>query len=212
MVAIVNTSAYMGNPSLKKVGTNVEWTPEMVSEWEKCREDSVYFTNNYIKIINLNDGLVNFIPYDYQVEILKTVQNHRYTILNCSRQSGKTTALVASILHYAIFNDEKTVAILANKRETALEILGRVQLAYENLPSFLQHGVVTFNKSYITLENKSRIMAFASSSGAIRGYSINFLFIDECVSGDTLVTVKDINTGEVFIKHIEDLYEELSFE
>ena len=108
-----------------------------------------------------------------------TVDSDEHTFYSNDILSHNTTALVAAVLHYAIFNDEKTVAVLANKRETALEILGRIQLAYENLPSFLQHGIITFNKSYITLENKSRIMAFASSSGAIRGYSINFLFIDE---------------------------------
>jgi hypothetical protein len=175
-----NENHYMGNVNLKKVGTNIEWTPHLLEEFQKCRDDIVYFTTTYIKIINLNEGLVNFVPYDYQEEILKTIHDNRYTIITTGRQSGKTTSLVAAILHYAIFNDEKTVAVLANKRETALEILGRIQLAYENLPSFLQHGIITFNKSYISLENKSRIMAFASSSGAIRGYSINFLFIDEC--------------------------------
>jgi len=170
---------YKGNSLLKKSGTNIEWTPEMVEEWQKCAADPIYFTQNYIKIIHVDKGIINFIPYDYQEEIIRTVHDNRYTIVLTGRQSGKTTSIVASILHYVTFNDEKTVALLANKGDTAREILNRIQIAFENLPPFLQHGVVEFNKGSMVLENNCRIIASSTSGSAIRGFSISFLYVDE---------------------------------
>lgn len=171
---------YKGNNFLKKSGTSINWTPEMLSEYIKCKDDIVYFTNTYIKIIHVDRGMINFIPFDFQEQIIETVHKNRFTILNCSRQSGKTTAISANILHYVIFNSEKTVALLANKGDTAREILGRIQLAYENLPTWLQQGVLKFNEGSLELENNSRIIATSTSSSAIRGYAISFLYIDEC--------------------------------
>jgi hypothetical protein len=171
---------YLGNPNLKKSGTNISFTPHMVEEWTKCRDDPVYFTRNYIKIIHVDKGMINFLPYDYQEEIIQTVHDNRYSIILTGRQSGKTTSIVASILHYVTFNDEKTVALLANKGDTAREILNRIQIAYENLPEWLQHGTIEFNKGSMVLENKCRIIASSTSSSAIRGFSISFLYIDEC--------------------------------
>lgn len=175
-----NDRGYLGNRKLKKSGTPIDWTPEMVQEWIKCRDNPIYFTERYIKIINLNDGLVNFYPYDYQKQIIQTIHEERFTIVLTGRQSGKTTSLISSVLHFVLFNDDKTAAILANKGDTAREILGRIQLAYENLPKWMQHGVKEYNKGSMELENNSRILAAATSSAAIRGYSISFLFIDEC--------------------------------
>lgn len=199
---------YNGNTKLKKPGAQVTWTEEMAMEWGRCMNDPVYFTENYIKIVNLNDGLVNFYPYDYQKQIIETIHDERFTIVLTGRQSGKTTSLVASIVHYVVFNEEKTVALLANKGDTAREILNRIQLAYENLPSWMQHGIIEFNKGSMDLENGSRILAGSTSSDSIRGFSINFLYIDECVVGDTIVMVRDDDTGEVKLMKIEELYDE----
>lgn len=174
------STGYLGNPNLKRTGVHHDFTPEMEAEWIKCAKDPIYFTENYIKIINLNDGLVNFRPYDYQRQIIQNIHEERFTIILTGRQSGKTTSLVASILHYVIFNDDKTVALLANKGDTAREILGRIQLAYESLPTWLQQGIVEYNKGSMELENNSRIIAGSTSSSSIRGYSISFLYIDEC--------------------------------
>ena len=80
---------FLGNPNIKPFGANIDWTQEMVEEWEKCYRDPIYFTEKYVKIINLNKGLVNFVPYDYQREIIQTIHDERFTILACCRQSGK---------------------------------------------------------------------------------------------------------------------------
>lgn len=86
---VTKTLGYSGNPNLKKIGADVQWTPSMLEEWVKCRDDIVYFTRNYIKIIHVDKGMINFLPFDFQEQIIETVHDNRFTILNCSRQSGK---------------------------------------------------------------------------------------------------------------------------
>ena len=106
------------------------------------------------------------------------MHDERFTICKLPRQSGKSTTIVSYLLHYALFNPNCNIAILANKSSTARDILGRLQLAYENLPKWLQQGVINWNKGSIELENKSSIVASTSSS-AIRGGSYNIIFLDE---------------------------------
>jgi hypothetical protein len=170
---------YNGNALLKRSNQKIEWTPELVQEYVKCSNDVVYFTETYMKIINIDKGLVNFILYDYQKDMLTAMADNRFNIIATARQAGKSTVTCAFILWYIIFHPEKTVALLANKGETAREILGRVQLAYQHLPRWLQQGIKEWNKGSMELENNSRVLAAATSSDAIRGYSINLLFIDE---------------------------------
>lgn len=175
---------YNGNPNLKRSGVQVNWSPEMVQEWVKCSQDVVYFVSKYMKIVNVDRGLISFEPYDYQVEMLKAMQEERYCIFSTSRQAGKSTVTCGFILWYIIFHSDKNVALLANKAETAREILGKVQLAYQHLPKWLQHGVLEWNKGSFHLENNSQVLATATSSDNIRGFSINLLFIDEAAFVD----------------------------
>ena len=170
---------YNGNANLKRSNQAIEWTPDLVQEYVRCSKDVVYFTETYMKIINVDKGLVNFKLYPYQVEMLKSFADNRFNIVTTARQAGKSTTTCAFILWYIIFNPEKTVALLANKGDTAREILGRIQLAYQHLPKWLQQGIVEWNKGSFVLENNSRVIAAATSTDSIRGYSINMLFIDE---------------------------------
>lgn len=179
MNEINNFKSYLGNPNLKRSGVSVNWTPDLVQEYMKCKNDVVYFVTTYMKIININRGLVNFVPYPYQEQMLKTMADERYTVIATARQAGKSTTTCGFILWYIIFHADKTVALLANKGDTAREILGRIQLAYQHLPKWLQQGVKEWNKGSFELENNSRVIAAATSSNNIRGYSINLLFIDE---------------------------------
>jgi len=170
---------YKGNVLLKKSNQSIEWTQELVQEYVKCSENPVYFIETYMKIINVDQGLVSFKLYDYQKEMITSFKDNRNSIITTARQAGKSTTTCGFILWYIIFNPEKTVALLANKGDTAREILGRVQLAYQHLPKWLQQGVNEWNKGSFVLENNSRVIASATSTSAIRGYSINLLFIDE---------------------------------
>lgn len=179
MATLENEKGYKGNVLLKKANEDIDWSPELIKEWVKCSEDPIYFVETYMKIISLNEGLVTFNPYPYQRNMIQSFVDNRYTVVTTARQAGKSTTTCGFILWYIIFHADKTVALLANKGETAREILGRVQLAYQHLPKWLQQGVKEWNKGSFVLENNSRVIASATSASAIRGYTINLLFIDE---------------------------------
>jgi hypothetical protein len=170
---------YLGNPLLKKANTKIEFTEEQVLEWIKCSEDPAYFAKNYIKIVTLDRGLSEFDMYPFQEKMIKTFHNNRFTICKLPRQSGKSTIVVSYLLHYAIFNDNVNIAILANKASTARDLLDRLQTGYENLPKWLQQGVISWNKGSMELENKSKITAASTSASSIRGGTYNIIFLDE---------------------------------
>jgi len=173
------TEVYLGNPNLKKAGTEIQFTKKQVQEWIKCKDDPLYFACKYMQIINLDEGLVPFEMYDFQKKILMDFHENRFNIAKLPRQTGKSTTVVAYLLHYAIFNDSVNIGILANKASTARELLGRLQLAYENLPKWIQHGILVWNKGNVELENGSKILAASTSASAVRGMSFNILFLDE---------------------------------
>ena len=171
--------SYRDNPLLKKSGVKVHYTEEQIIEYRKCAKDPVYFAENYIKIVNVDEGLMRFKMWKFQKEMIKTYHQNRFSITKCPRQVGKTTTSVAYLLWLTIFTDTQNVAVLANKGSLARDILAKYQLAYENLPMWLQQGVVVWNKGNVELENGSKIVAASTSSSAIRGGSFNCVFLDE---------------------------------
>ena len=172
-------NGFQGNMRLKRPGEKFIWTAEQQEEYFKCSQDPVYFVEKYIKVIHVDDGLVPLKLFDYQLEMLRSMAFNRNTIITTARQIGKSTVTCAFITWYVIFNSNKTVALLANKGDTAREIMNKVHIGYQNLPKWLQQGVEAANKGTLELENGSRVIATATSGSAIRGYSINLLFIDE---------------------------------
>ena len=174
-----NGNNYLGNPNLKRANVSVEWTEEQIDEYTRCMKDPLYFIENYIRIVSLDEGLVPFKMYDFQKEMVGTFHKNRFTICKLPRQSGKSTTIIAYLLHYVLFNGNVNVAILANKAATARDLLGRLQLAYEHLPKWLQQGVMSWNKGSLELENGSKILASSTSASAVRGGSYNIIFLDE---------------------------------
>ena len=176
---MVQHEQYLGNPNLKKANVAQNFTKKQVTEFLKCAQDPVYFAMKYMKIINLDEGLVPFQMYDFQEKLVNNFHNNRFNICKMPRQSGKSTTVVSYLLHYAIFNDSVTIGILANKAQTARDLLGRLQIAYENLPKWMQQGIIAWNKGSMELENKSKIIAASTSASAVRGMSFNIIFLDE---------------------------------
>ena len=170
---------YLGNPNLKKANTPVNFSKEDVEEYLKCKADPVYFAKNYVKIVSLDEGLVPFNMYDFQEKLIRNFHEQRFNICKMPRQTGKSTTCVAFLLHYAVFNDSVNIGILANKAATARELLGRLQTAYENLPKWMQQGILSWNKGSMELENGSKILAASTSASAVRGMSFNIIFLDE---------------------------------
>lgn len=172
-------TSYLGNANLKKIGIPISFTEEQILEYKKCSEDPVHFIDNYCYIVTLDHGLQPFKLYDCQKKKIKVIHDNRKVILMEGRQQGKTTTAAAYILWYTIFQEAKSVAILANKSSTAREIMSRYQLMYENLPIWMQQGVKTWNKGDVELENGSKVFTSATTASGIRGKSVNMLYIDE---------------------------------
>jgi hypothetical protein len=170
---------YNSNANLKAAGVSVQFTPEQIQEYVKCSSDPIYFVENYCYIVTLDHGLQLFKLYDCQKEKLKVIHENRRVILMEGRQQGKTTTSAAYILWYTLFQPNKNVAILANKKDAAREVLDRYQIMYEGLPDWMQQGVLTWNKGDIELENGSKVFTAATGRSGIRGKSVNLLYVDE---------------------------------
>jgi hypothetical protein len=177
MVEIIQS--YLGNKNLKRADVKIQYTQEQIQEYLKCANDIEYFCEKYVKIVSVDRGLINFAPYEYQKEMYKEFEDHRFTICKMPRQVGKTTGVVGYLLHKVLFNENYNIAVLANKERQSREILSRIQLAYEWLPKWMQQGIVEWNKGNIELENGSKILASSTSSSAIRGQSYNLIYLDE---------------------------------
>ncbi len=173
------SETYNGNQLLKRKGVQIQWEHDQVKEFIKCSADPIYFAETYIQIVHVDHGLIPMQLYDYQREIMEKITNNRRAAVVTSRQAGKTTTAVAVILHFILFQEHKTVALLANKGDAAREILDRIKIAYEALPQWMQQGVVEWNKGSVQFENGCKIIAAATSSSGIRGKSVSFLYIDE---------------------------------
>ena len=170
---------YLGNPNLKRANTAIEFTQEQILEFMACREDPVYFAQKHVKIVTLDKGLMPFEPYDFQQKLIENFHDNRFNICKMPRQTGKSTTVISYLLHYLLFNDSVNIGILANKAATARELLGRLQTAYENVPKWMQQGVLAWNRGSLELENGSKILAASTSASAVRGMSFNILFLDE---------------------------------
>ena len=176
---MAETINYLGNPLLKKPNVPFDFTEEQIAEYIKCKDDPIYFIKNYMKIVHVDHGLIPFDLWDFQEDMIRTFYEDRFVICKMPRQTGKSTTIIAFLLHYVLYNQDVRVGILANKGATARELLGRLQLAYENLPLWLQQGIVEWNKGSIELENGSKMLASSTSSSAIRGGTFNIIFLDE---------------------------------
>jgi len=169
----------MNNPNLKRVGIPVEFTQEQVQEYIKCAADPEYFISKYVKIVNVDEGLVPFDMYPFQRTMVNTFHDNRFVICKLPRQSGKSTVVVSYMLHQILFKDRQSIAILANKGQLARDLLAKIKLAYEHLPKWLQQGIKKWNEGGVEVENGSKIIAAATSSSAVRGGSYNLVFLDE---------------------------------
>lgn len=172
---------FQGNPNLRGIGEQIEYSEEQLKEYIRCKEDIIYFAEKYFHIISIDKGEIKIPLREYQKKILKALMNppKRHSLISAPRQSSKTSTVSIYMTHFMIFNSEKTIAVLANKESTSIEILDRVKYAYERLPLWLQQGVESWARKSLKLENDSKIVAAASSKSAISGLSVALLYVDE---------------------------------
>lgn len=164
---------------IKRPNAETEYTQDSIQEMIKCRDDVLYFVENYVKIVTLDYGEVLFEPRDYQKETLKLLSKNRFFIGLWSRQSGKTTVVAAYALWYAIFNEDKNIGMVSNKESSAKRILDNMKRMYESLPAWLKPGVTEYAKTSITFENGSKLIISATTQDAFRGWPMNIVLCDE---------------------------------
>ena len=153
----MNDFTYLGNPNLKKAYVQQEWTKKQVQEYARCMDDPLYFIQTYVRIVSLDEGLIPFKMYPFQKEMVGTFHKNRFTICKLPRQSGKSTTMISYLLHYSLFNPSVNIAILANKAATARDLLGRLQTAYENLPKWMQQGIISVSYTHLTLPTNREV-------------------------------------------------------
>jgi len=193
------SDSYLGNPTLKKAGIKINFTEDQIREYHKCSKDPEYFIENYMKIVSVDRGLINFGLYPYQRKMVRTFKDNRFSICKMPRQSGKSTTVTGYMLWLILFHDNQSIAILANKGSLARDMLSKIQLAYEHIPKWMQQGIVIWNKGNIELENGSKVLASATSASAIRGGSYN------CVTGDSSITLRV--DGRLITMTIEEAFD-----
>ena len=175
----MSIGGYLGNPKLKRFGVQVEYTNDQLIEITRCIKDPVYFIKNYVKIVNVDLGLIPFDMWDFQVDMVRGFHINRFSIAKMPRQVGKTTTTAGYMLWAVLFSDDYKIAILANKGDLARDILGRIKYSYEYLPLWMQQGIMEWNKGNIVLENGSEISAYATNASGVRGGTYNLVFLDE---------------------------------
>ena len=200
---------YIANSKIKSAGTVIAFTKEMVLETQRCRKDIVYFAQTYYKIVHQDLGFIKIQLRDYQINCLEDFTEKRFNIAKWPRQSGKSTTFAVWVCHYILFNKHKEVVILANKERHSKELLKRIKIAYQELPFWLQSGVIQWNKLGIQLENGCRVSAASTSTDTIRGETVGVLIVDESIYKNSMLTVRNKETGEIKQITIGDLFEEL---
>lgn len=193
---------YRGSKHVPVAGAQYEFTADMIEELRKCKNDIVYFAENFFYIVSIDEGKQKIHLYEAQKRMLLNMVNNRFSVNLASRQSGKSTLLTIFVLWMACFNDDHRAAIVANKESTAINIFKRVRMAYEQLPNYIKPGVKDYGKTGMTLGNDSSIIVSTTTATSIRGDSLSTLAIDEvafieCLDGDSYVTVKNKKTDEV---------------
>ena len=147
--------------------------------YKQCIDDPVFFAENAILYNTLDNGYTNIKLYDFQKEILEELNHRKRTIINKSRQIGGTLLELINITHYVMTNSDKTIVIAANKLLQSQELLKKIRDMIESLPEFMQPKLLEKSKRALKLENGCRIIVKTCSVDSLRGFSIDYLFIDE---------------------------------
>jgi hypothetical protein len=174
-----NTDKFLGGNENLPISVELQYTEEQLLELKRCGEDVIYFAENFFYIVNLDEGRQKIKLYEPQKRAILDIVNNRRMVICASRQVGKSTLMTVVCLWYALFHKDFTIAILANKEDQAKEILERIKLAYEEIPNYIKSGVWDFTKEQVKLTNGSKIFVSTTSADAIRGKSVNLLFVDE---------------------------------
>lgn len=171
---------YLNNPDIRGLDDGeTEYEDWQIEELKKCKKDPIYFILKYVKIVDGDAGLINFQPRDYSIDFIKAIHSNNYTLVKFPRQSGKSITVAAYLVWYAIFNKRKNAIILAHQKAMSVEQLSRIKAIIQEIPLWMQQPVIKWNESSIAFGNGTRISASATQTKSVRGFTVNFLYLDE---------------------------------
>ena len=174
----VNTESLL----VKKPHSKTTYTEDHKIQLSLCvdpEDGPLYFMKNFFYIQHPTRGRIQFVPFDYQEELIYNYTNFRFSINMLGRQMGKTTCAAGFLLWYAMFVPDSTILIASNKYVSAQEIMQRIRFAYENCPDHIRAGATDYNKGSLTFDNGSRIVSATTTETTGRGMSISLLYCDE---------------------------------
>lgn len=175
---LVANPFYDNNIKLLKGDLVFQRSKEEIIEWKKCAKDIIYFSNTYAQLLT-PEGIKHITLRDYQVKYLQSLVENQLSIYCACRQAAKTTTSALFLLHYALFNTDKNLLVLGNKRRTAVEILDKLKKIYLEIPYFLKPGIYKWNESEIVFDNGCRIIAEATTINSGIGFTIAVCLCDE---------------------------------
>ena len=167
---------------IKNPYKNESFTPDQLDEFAKCADPvtgPLYFMANYFYIQHPTQGRLLYTPYGYQIGLIKTYHDFRYSISMMPRQTGKSTSAAGYLLWYSMFVLDATILVAAHKYTGAQEIMQRIRYGYENCPDHIRAGAVSYNKGSLEFDNGSRIVSQTTTENTGRGMSISLLYADE---------------------------------
>lgn len=164
---------------LRRAGVAFKMSADEQQEYVRCALDVHYFVEKYCKVKREDGSIGNIKLRDYQKEILDNFISNRFNILMASRQVGKTISSAIFMLHKILFDNDKNIMIVANKGDTAVEIVDKIKSIYSLLPFFLKPGIKTWNQKSLTFENGCRIKTSARTKTPAIGFTIDVLYLDE---------------------------------
>ena len=167
---------------IKAPYAKIDYTQQQLTEFVKCSDlnsGPLYFMKNFMKIQHPTKGAINFEPFEYQLDLIETYNNYRYSINMLGRQLGKTTVAAGYLLWFAMFRSDSTILVAAHKQTGASEIMQRIRFAYESCPDHIRAGVTEYNKGSLTFDNGSRIISSTTTETTGRGMSLTLVYCDE---------------------------------
>lgn len=190
---------FKGKHGFRKANTDYPYNEWEISEIIKCSDGYqglLYWIENYAFITTLN-GIEKCKLFPFQYDMLHAMYHNRFSISCIARQSGKTTVTCLYLLWLANFQAGSKIGIVANRQKMVKESMKKIQMIYSHLPFWMKQGIVELNKTEIEFENESRIISDATSENSLRGFSVKYLYIDECLGFDEIITIRNKKTGEI---------------
>jgi hypothetical protein len=155
-----------------------------------CAKDPVFFMRQYCYIQHPKKGKIKFNLFPFQEDSLTELRDNRYSVILKSRQLGISTLSAGFALWSMLFKEDFNVLVIATTQEVAKNLVTKVRVMHDNLPSWLKGTIEADNKLSLKFKNGSQIKAVSSATTGARSEALSLLIIDEAA----------------FIRNIEEIW------